>query len=457
MTAEGQLKSSFRDPAGFLFRRNDTLLRQVNLSYQAHFEKLIASGLYQELVADSLLIAHEDVSKSLGQGQAFKIIKPEPIDFISYPYEWCFSELKDAALLTLEIQKRALGKDMTLKDASAFNIQFRAGKPIFIDSLSFEIYKQGSPWIAYRQFCQHFLAPLACMSYLDVRLNQLLRVFIDGIPLDLAVSILPWRARLRFGLLTHLYFHAWSQKQLSEIKERQKKRVSKFSQLALIDSLESTLRALNWKMPKTVWRDYYRQTTYSDRGTQSKKEIVRQYIEKVAPKIVWDVGANTGDYGRIASDNGISTVTFELDPVCVELSYQELKRQKKTTMLPLVMDFTNPSAALGFANQERDELAARGPADLVLCLAFMHHMSIANNVPFAKLAQYLRKLCKYLVIEFVPKTDSRVRHLLASREDIFEFYSKEHFEQDFASHFAILDHRSIIDSERTIYLMQAKT
>ena len=189
---------SFRDPSGFLFHRDQVLYRQINPCYRETYERLIASGLYRESVASSLLIAHEEVdADKLSRDGAYKVIQPQPVPFISYPYEWSFSQLKDAALLTLELQHRALAKDLSLKDASAYNIQFLDGRPIFIDTLSFEPDREGSPWVAYRQFCQHFLAPLALMSHVDIRLNCLLRTSIDGIPLDLANSLLPhlkkWR------------------------------------------------------------------------------------------------------------------------------------------------------------------------------------------------------------------------------------------------------------------------
>jgi hypothetical protein len=191
---------SFRDPAGFVYRQQGDLRRQVNLVYREHYDQLMASGLYEELARDRLLIPHEELEDLAWEpGLAYKVIRPEPIEFISYPYEWSFSQYQDAALATLEIQRRALGRGMTLKDCSAYNVQFQRGRPIFIDTLSFEAYREGSPWVGYRQFCEHFLAPLALMSLKDHRLNQLARANIDGIPLDLAVRLLPIRSRFRWG------------------------------------------------------------------------------------------------------------------------------------------------------------------------------------------------------------------------------------------------------------------
>ena len=180
MTVTSRVDSgSFRDSNGFVFWQDGALYRQVNTSYKDNYEHLMESGLYEVLVSGGLLLPHEEVNIQSSQPDlAYKVIRPELIPFISYPYEWCFSQLKDAALTTLEIQKTCLDFGMSLKDCSAYNIQFRKGKPVLIDTLSFEKYREGQPWVAYRQFCQHFLAPLALMSHKDIRLNQLLRVYI---------------------------------------------------------------------------------------------------------------------------------------------------------------------------------------------------------------------------------------------------------------------------------------
>lgn len=208
-----RLTASFRDPSGFIFRHNGALYRQINTTYRENYQTLMKSGLYDDLTRAQLLIPHEEVAVEPAEPSiAYKVIRPEPLQFISYPYERCFSQLKDTALTTLAIQKRALKHGMSLKDCSAYNIQFHRGRPVFIDTLSFEIYREGEPWVAYRQFCQHFLSPLALIAHRDVRLNQLLRVYIDGIPLDLTSRLLPARTKLNFAILSHIHLHAASQK-----------------------------------------------------------------------------------------------------------------------------------------------------------------------------------------------------------------------------------------------------
>ncbi|HZM24173.1 MAG TPA: hypothetical protein VFC02_20675, partial [Anaerolineales bacterium] len=243
-----QLPASFRDPSGFLFSRGGVLYRQVNRVYEQEYIRLFESGLYEKLVRARLLIPHVEVDQAPAEPEsAYKVIQPERAPFISYPYEWSFSQLKDAAVVTLSIQRRALKLGMSLKDASAYNIQFVRGKATLIDTLSFETYKEGQPWVAYRQFCQHFLAPLALMALKDVRLNQLLRVYIDGLPLDLASALLPVKSRLNFGLLTHIHVHASAQKRYAgeEIKSRGGA-MSKQAMIGLIDNLEATIKKLAW-------------------------------------------------------------------------------------------------------------------------------------------------------------------------------------------------------------------
>ena len=217
---------SFRDRSGFVFLSEGQLLRQINKDYASTYDQIISSGLYSELIGKHFLIEHEEVSiNNALSSDAYKVIKPRLIPFICYPYEWCFSAYKNAALLTLKIQKTAFEYGMTLKDASAYNIQFIDCKPILIDTLSFERYNEGEPWVAYRQFCQHFLAPLSLMSYKDIRLSQLMRVFIDGLPLDLVSGLLPFRTKTKFYLLSHIHLHSKAQtryanKELNTKKER---------------------------------------------------------------------------------------------------------------------------------------------------------------------------------------------------------------------------------------------
>ncbi len=448
---------SFRDPSGFLFRRNGVLYRQINAVYREHYDEIVGGGLYKDLVDAGLLVRHEEVAvPPADPATAYRIIRPEPVPFISYPYEWCFGELKDAALATLRIQKMALDRGLTLKDASAYNIQFLGGRPVLIDTLSFEKLRM-KPWVAYRQFCQHFLAPLLLMGLRDHRLGQLSRVFLDGVPLDLASLLLPRSTRLRPGIAMHIHLHAASQKHYAmkavAVKERP---VSLMSLKGLADSLERLVRKTEFRLTKTEWGNYYKETNYSDEAFEEKKRIVSEFLELAKPRTVWDLGANTGVFSRLAGRRGIPTVAYDIDPVAVELNYREVVKGKETAVLPLVLDLANPSPAIGWAGAERDSWLARGPVDAILALALIHHLAISNNLPFAMIAQTLQRTCGRLIIEFVPKSDSQVRRLLQTREDVFPGYTQEAFEAEFGRYFALERSMPVKGSERTLYLMKAR-
>jgi hypothetical protein len=454
------LGASFRDPSGFLFSRGGILYRQVNRAFADDYFCLMDSGLYKKLVKAGLLVAHAEVDiLPADPSLAFKIIQPERVPFISYPYEWSFSQWKDAALATLSIQKRALKAGMTLKDSSAYNIQFVHGKPSLIDTLSFEIYQEGRPWDAYRQFCQHFLAPLALMAHVDVRLGQLLRIYIDGIPLDLASRLLPFRTRVDFGLLTHLHLHASAQTRYADADVKSatpKGGMSKNAFIGLVGSLEGAVKKLNWKPAGTEWGNYYDMTNYSQAAFAHKKEIISGWLKKIAPASVWDLGANNGEFSRLASAAGIPTVAWDIDPSAVEQNYLRVKSEQEQNLLPLALDLTNPSPALGWANEERASFGQRGPADVVFALALIHHLAISNNVPLPRLADFFAGTCRWLIIEWVPKADSQVQKLLRSRKDIFDGYTREGFESAFGVRFYVRSAADVRESSRVLYLLEKK-
>lgn len=458
MINDKENSSSFRDPSGFVFYRDGVIYRAINPVYEENYRHLMDSGLYQDLVKDNLLIPHQEVRLPGSEhDSAFKIIKPEVIPFISYPYEWCFSQLKDAALTTLRIQKRALEFKMTLKDCSAYNLQFHRGKPVFIDTLSFEKYVEGQPWVAYRQFCQHFLAPLALMSLTDVRLNRMSQVFIDGIPLDLTVSLLPFSARFHFSLFVHIFLHAKSQKYFeSNTAKKANGQLSYLSFCGLIDNLETAVAALKWKPKNSPWLDYYENSNYSVEAFEQKKQIVADLLGKIDVRNAWDIGANRLSFSRIASQKGIKTLSFDNDLAVVEENYLECLKTNEENILSFFMDISNPSPGVGWANQERMSLAERGPTDLIIALALIHHLAISNNLPIKNIAKFFRRMCRYLIIEFIPKEDSYAQRLLSGREDIFMNYTQQVFEKEFSKHFSIETSVKLAHSKRILYLMRCK-
>jgi len=450
--------SSFRDPSGFIFADQETIFRQINQSYQSDYQQLMNSGLYQKLVEKKLLVTHQEIkSTNFYSDQGYKIIQPQRLNFISYPYEWCFGQLKAAALATLQIQKTALNFKMSLKDASSYNLQFLNGQPIFIDTLSFEKYSVGQPWVAYRQFCQHFVAPLALMKYKDLRLNQLFRIFVDGVPLDLASSLLPFSTKFKFSLLTHLHLHAKSQKHFADKSINKKTKKMNWRALrGLIDSLENTINNLELPKSHTEWGEYYSFTNYSPTAFEDKKNIIKNLLKEIRPKTVWDLGANDGLFSRLASQQDIETIAFDIDLLAVEKNYRQIVKNKEKGLLPLFIDLTNPIPSLGWQNQERASLLKRGPAEMIMALALIHHFTISNNTPFVKSAEFFSQLGHSLIIEFIPKNDSKVQKLLATREDIFSDYNQIAFENAFKKYFLIKKIIKIKDSNRIIYLMEKK-
>ena len=463
--SERAIGASFRDPSGFIYERDGQIYRAVNRSYAADYDHLMSSGLYEALTSKGLLVTHDEVeAPGESSRDLYKTLRPERIPFVSYPYEWCFGELRDAALLTLRLQKLALAHDMTLKDASAYNIQFANGRPIMIDTLSFAKYEEGAAWVGYRQFCQHFLAPLALMSRRDVRLLDLMRLHLDGVPLDLAVSLLPTRTWLSRGLLMHLRIHAKYQRDYegkgeSASAQPSNTRPRPLSRKALgnlIEDLRGVTRKLGWEPSGTEWAEYTSGDSYEEDSLAHKQELVRAHVERTRPGVVWDLGANTGVYSRIAAEAGAQVVSFDVDPACVERNYQNVRKEKLRSILPLRLDLVNPSPSQGWAHEERSSLVARANADCVFALALVHHIAISNNVPLEKIASYFAKLAKTLVIEWVPKSDAKVKTLLATREDVFPSYTREGFEAAFETVYKTLEATPIRGSERVLYLLERK-
>jgi ribosomal protein L11 methylase PrmA len=451
---------SFRDPSGFVFRRGGRLYRQVNRVFGSEFDRFMSSGLYDELAGADLLTPHEQVGlEHAATPQAHAVIAPERVPFVSYPYEWCFGQLQAAALLTLEAQDRALGKGFVLRDASAYNVQFRGSRPLLIDTLSFEPYEPGRPWQAYGQFCEQFLAPLALMSRVDVRCAELLRSRLEGIPLELASRLLPRRTFLSPSLLLHVHLHARAQRRYagsSVAKTTGGRSVSESTLRGLVTGLRSAVEGLDYEAGGTTWADYADDNSYSDAAADGKRRIVGDFLAEAAPRLVWDLGANTGRYTQLAREQGAYVVAFDLDPAAVERHWRSRFAAEDTSVLPLVTDLANPSPAQGWAHRERQSLAERGPADVVLALALLHHLALSRNLPLASIAAFFARLAPVAVVEFVPKEDSQVQRLLQNRPDIFPDYTAAGFEQSFGSQYHIVTARPVPDSTRVVYLLRRR-
>ena len=446
---------SYRDPSGFVFWHDGAPYRQINKRFQDDWRRLHDTGLLSDLVNEGLLVSHEPAPLELAPiPGAIAVIKPRPVPFISYPYEWCFSQLKDAALLTLRVQERAIAHGMTLRDASAFNVQFEGGAPFLIDTLSFEGLGEDATWRPYRQFCEHFLAPLAVMSRSGADARLLLRTNLDGLPLPLASRLLPSLTRLNPGLIAHIHLHARSQ-QTAGASERGRRPMGmgKTRLEALIDGLRRTIESLHPSREATAWADYTPCTSYSEIAAKSKEVILREMLGRTTGMVVWDVGANDGHYSRLAHDSGARVVAMDEDPQAVERLYGTIRGQP-TGLSALVMDVANPSPGVGWNLRERKSIFERADADLAMGLALIHHLAIARNLPFEQIAAFFAELAPRLILEWVPKDDPMSARLLATREDVFDRYTLEDLRAAFAPWFVIEQERPIAESARVLLLMR---
>ena len=389
---------SFRDPSGHVFYQEGKIFRTIDESYAKHYEFFQSCGLYEELVNKNMIVPHKEVSKING---TYKVIQPKLIKIISYPYEWSFEQLKDVALRLLEIQNIAISFGMTLKDATPFNFQFVSNNPILIDTLSFEEYTEGQLWRPYQQFCESILSPLLLAKHVDPKLLSITRVFKDGIPLATTSKLLPFKTKFMLSTALNIHAHAKSQKKYSKKGIKVEKKLSKNSLLGVIKNLESLVKNLSIPNQKTTWSDYYEETNYTDSSFQQKQSIVRKYIDEIKPNVVLDLGSNTGIFAKIAYEFTEHVVACDNDHEAINRLYNECKKEHNS-ILPLILDITNPSPGLGWMNNERSGFFKRINPDVVLALALVHHISIANNVPFEKIAEFFAGITTNLIIEFIP-------------------------------------------------------
>ena len=449
------LPSSYRDNQGFVFMQDRLVYRYVHPDYETHYTFLINSGLYDLLVNNGNLIAHEEITElnkfEFSEG---RILLPRQVPFISYPYEWSFEMWKDAALLTLQIANAALQKGMILKDATPFNIQFIKGKPVFIDTLSFEIYREGKPWIAYRQFSECFLAPLLIMHYCHPDCNKLVIVYPNGIPMEVLVSLLPKRSRWNMNTLLHVHLQA----KISGKKKNDTGKENKFSKQKLeilLKGLAGFVQQLLPRKIKTTWDDYYAETILGDEYLEAKTELVKSFISEIDFKNVIDLGANDGHFSlHFSSDKNV--IAADADSNCINELYIKNKKEGRANILPLVNDLSTPSPAIGWNNNERESITHRLKTDLVLALALVHHLAIVNNVPLNLIADWLQPMGTFLIIEFVPKSDEKVKLLLQNRKDIFDNYNLEHFKFIFAGKYHFLKEEKVGKTDRILFLMKCK-
>jgi SAM-dependent methyltransferase len=453
---------SFRDPESRVFYSGDDVFRALSPDGLSDFEALEASGLLDDervvrteradgAVSAQGLLVHEPAA----------VLRHERIPFVSYPYEWTFSMLKDAALLQLDLLLAALERDMVLKDSTPYNVQFKAVRPTFVDVGSFERLRQGEPWVGYRQFCMLYLYPLLLQSAKGVPFQPWLRGSIDGITPSQMRGLMSFRDRFRKGVFTNIFLHARLEARYADrpqqVKDEVKRVFKKELLVANVRKMRKLVQRLEWSPPESVWTAYGERNSYTDDDARRKDEFVREVAKSRDWKLVWDIGANNGRYSRIAAEGAKTVVAVDADQGPVELLYRDLREEANERILPLTMNLADPSPGLGWRGLERRSLPDRGKPDLVLALALVHHVSISANVPVRELVDWFASLGSALVIEFPTREDPMVRKLLApKREGLHPDYELEFFERCLAEAFEVERSERLQSGTRVLYFARPK-
>ncbi len=454
-------RGSFRDPDGFIVRQDERIFRIVLPCAVQLWRQFSASGLATELQSAGLLIPTHEVtadvlSSDLPIPSGVIVLEHERIPFVSYPYEWTFDMLHDAALLQLEIVERSLKHGWILKDATAYNVQFRGVTPLFIDVLSFAPLQQGEPWAGYNQFCRMILYPLMLEAYKGVPFQPWLRSELEGIDPVVFGRMFRGLERLRQGVLTHVVAQAYLQRKFSSADYSVREQIKSAGMTPeMISRNVRKLRKLivvGLQAPKesTSWSDYSR-THYADDALARKEAFVIASIAGRHFKLVWDLGCNDGRFSRIVRDAADTVVAMDSDGGSVNRLYSELRAEARSNILPLLMNVANPSPAQGWASRERASLIERGKPQLTLALALVHHLVISANVPLAAIVEWLSEVTQEVVIEFISKEDVMVQRLLLNKDDTYSGYNREAFESDMQRHFLIKSRTELPGGTRFLY------
>jgi len=451
-------ESSFRDPSGYLFFDEGVLRRRILPIYFKQYKSLSEIGFFKTLSKKGLLIPHTVTLES----EEEIIITPDKIPFITYPYEWSFEQYKQAALLTLRIQKYALTKGFSLKDASAYNVTMFKGKPIFIDTLSFDFYEEGTPWRAYKQFITHFFGPLVLSKYFGSDMIKMMQSHIDGIPLQMLSSLLPSKTKLSPTIQSNIHLLARLEGKHNDDYKAETK-VSKLSLNALnkiLDNLYDYIKKISFK-DATEWGDYYSKTNYDVQAFEAKKRLIKEWVLPLKAKRIIDVGGNDGTFARALGSKAHLIVT-DIDVNAVDQNFKKAQTQAEDNMLAFVSDVLQPTPAIGFNNTERESLIERlekYAPDVTMALALIHHITLSGNVPFEKSASFFASFSKHLIIEFPKREDSWVESLLIRKREFinhFDFYNESHFEEGYKQYFDLEKKEMITGTSRILYYFKKK-
>jgi SAM-dependent methyltransferase len=457
--------ASFRDRGSQVWVGQQRVLRLLGQQALADWRRLSETPFVQQNLARGRVVQTRAVEDAVwrawpGSQDWAGCVEHERIPFVSYPFEWSFQMLRDAALLHLELLEESLREGFILKDSSAYNVQWRGAEPVFIDVPSFIPLPPGGSWIAYHQFCRHFLIPLLLQAYRNIDFQPWLRSTLEGIDPEQAWRILSWRHLFRPGVFKDVFLHAHLQRS-AERKGwegggdlRKALADSGFRRemiLANVRRLTKVIERLRPTSAKHGWSAYYQQHSYVDTALGRKEQFVNDAAAAAAGRLVWDVGCNTGRFSEIAARHSGYVVSLDFDPRVIDRFYESLRATNTRNILPLIGDVTNPTPGMGWNLEERRPLWDRGKPDLMLCLALVHHIVISGNVPLARFIDWLAATTRSVVIEFVAKDDPMVKVLLRNKDDQYPEYERPSFEALLKRHFRIEREEALPGGTRFLY------
>ena len=447
---------SFRDRNGRVYYQNGRVLRSLSPRACANWLRLRETAFFARRLDDGSIVATTDRGPLPDGGG---LVEHARIPFVSYPYEWTFGMLKDAALLHLELMREGLAEGFILKDSSPYNVQWQGARPVFIDVPSFEPLGPGEPWVGYRQFCELMLYPLMLQAYRGIDFRPWMRGRIDGIPAEEMHRLMSWRDLLRRGVLLHVAAQSLLQRRYAGSGRNVRGALldAGFG-TALIEKnvgkLTRLVCSLTPPRTPTEWADYDRTHSYDAAEHATKAAFVRRAAETRRWRLAWDLGCNTGTFAKLIEPHASLVVAMDADWMAIERLYQRERAGPPGRILPLVVNLADASPAQGWRGAERKDLASRGAPDLVLCLALVHHVVITANIPLADFIDWLASLGASVVIEFVGREDEMVEALLANREDQYDDYTLATFRGLLAEKFRIRDEAPLKSGRRTIFFVE---
>ncbi|MFT7675164.1 MAG: ribosomal protein L11 methylase PrmA [Gammaproteobacteria bacterium] len=470
------ITGSFRDPANqvYLISPDSTdgksrILRGLSasalddyqrLAQEHFFSKAIKAG---QITQTELLTEDDAAARTIMADGWAGVLEHEPVPFITYPYEWTFSMLKDAALLQLQLIETSLENGWTLKDATPYNIQWTGSRPAFIDIGSFQPWIEGEPWVGYRQFCSMYLTPLLLRAHLDIDHLPLMRSCIDGIPPTEAIKYFRGMKRFEKGVLSHVYFPASVENSIAKrerddapAQQRNPRRHSTAMVIGLVQSLARLVKKLTSEIKHTDWSQYDRTHSYQETDFDAKQAFVSMHATTIQRSCIWDIGCNTGTFSRLVSQNCDQVISLDGDHNAVEQLYLAEKQNQQSRILPLVMNLANLSPSQGWAGLERLAFDQRRKPDLVLCLALIHHVRISANIPNQLFLKWLRSLQAEVILEFVNREDEMVIKLLTNKKEQYDDYNLEQFVAEAGQLFTIADRQPLKAGKREIFYLKPR-